>query len=82
MKVIKSLENRGNLLRGTTKKYISREERFLNFLRPLLTAGLRLLKSVLTLLAKNVLLTLGLTAAESATVQQFEKEFRDQELQH
>ena len=47
MKVIKSLENRGILLKGTTKKYITPEGGFFNFLRPLLTAGLQLMKSVL-----------------------------------
>ena len=47
MKVIKSLENRGILLKGTTEKYISPEGGFFNFLRPLLTAGLQLMKSAL-----------------------------------
>ena len=47
MKVIKSLENRGIFLKGTTKKYITPEGGFFNFLRPLLTAGLQLMKSVL-----------------------------------
>ena len=40
MKVLKSLENRGVLLKGTTSKITSQEGRFLNFLRPLMTAGL------------------------------------------
>ena len=43
----KSLENREILLKGTTAKISSQEGRFLNFLRPLMTAGLPLMKSVL-----------------------------------
>ena len=62
MKVIKSLENRGILLKGTTRKITSQEGGFLNFLRPLMTAGLPLMKSVLTPLAKSFFLPLGLSA--------------------
>ena len=40
MKVIKSLENREILLKGTTRKITSQEGGFLNFLRPLMTAWL------------------------------------------
>ena len=40
MRVIKSLENKGILLKGTTRKIISQEKRFLRFLGPLLKAGL------------------------------------------
>ena len=47
MKVIKSLENRGILLKGTTRKITSQEERFFNFLRPLMTAGLLFIKNIL-----------------------------------
>ena len=65
-KVIKSLENRGILLKGTTRKITSQEGGFLNFLGPLMTAGLLLMKSVHTSLTKNVLLTLGLSAGISA----------------
>ena len=54
MKVIKSLENRGILLKGTTRKITSQEGGFLNFLRPLMTASLSLMKNVLTPLAKSV----------------------------
>ena len=61
------LGNRGNLLKGTTRKIASQEERFLNFVRPLMTAGLQLMTSVLTPLAKSVLMPLGLSAAMSAT---------------
>ena len=40
IEVIKSLENRGILLKGTNTKFTSQEGGFLNFLRPLMTAGL------------------------------------------
>ena len=46
--VIKSLENRGILLKETTRKSIS-QGGFLNYLRPLTKAGLPLMKNVLTL---------------------------------
>ena len=58
MKVIKSLEYRGILLKGTTRKIISQEGQFVSFLRPLLTAGYPLMRCVLTPLAKNILLPL------------------------
>ena len=67
MKVIKSLQNRGILLKGTTRKIAGQEGGFLNFLRPLMTAGLPLMKNVLTPLAKSVLIPLGLKAVASAT---------------
>ena len=67
MKVIKSLENRGILLKGTTRKITSQEGGFLNFLRPLITASLPVMRSVLTPLAKSILIPLGLRAATSAT---------------
>ena len=66
MKVIKFLENRGILLKGTTRKTTSQEGRLLSFLRSLMTAGLPLMKSVLTPLAKSVLLPLELSAGMSA----------------
>ena len=62
IKGIKSLKNRDILLKGTTRKITSQEEGFLNFLRPLITPGLPLMKSVLTSLAKSVLLPLRLSA--------------------
>ena len=49
------------------KKIISQERGFLNFLSPLMTAGLPLMKSVLTPLVKGVLIPLGLSAGMSAT---------------
>ena len=67
IKVIKFLENRGISFKGTTRKITSQEGKFLNFLRPLMTNGLPLMKIVLTSLAKNVLMPLGLTTAISAT---------------
>ena len=65
MKVIKSLENRGILLKGTTRKVTNQEGEPLDFLRPLMTAGLSLMKSVLMPLGKNFLLPLGLLAEMS-----------------
>ena len=58
IKGIKSLESAGILLKGTTTKSASQEGEFLNFLRPLMAAGIPLMKSVLTPLAKNVLIPL------------------------
>ena len=66
IKVIKYLENRGVLLKGTTRTFTSQEGGFLKFLRPLLTAGVPLMKSVRTPLTKSVLLALGLSAEISA----------------
>ena len=66
MKVISSSENRGTLLKGTFRE-ITSQERFLNFLRPLKTSGLLLIRSLLTPLGKSVLVPLGLTTAASAT---------------
>ena len=67
MKVIKSLENQGILLKGTTRKITSQEGGFLNFLRPLMTAGLPLMKNVLTPLAKSFLFPVRLSAGMTAT---------------
>ena len=46
-----SLENGGILLNGITKKPNSQEGVFLNFLRPLMTSTLPLMKNALTPLA-------------------------------
>ena len=73
MKVIESLENRGILLKGTIRKIASQEGGFLNFLRPLMTAGLPSMKSVLTALAKSVLLPLGLSVGMSVADAAIEK---------
>ena len=67
MKVNKSLENRVILLKRTNRNITSKEGAFLNFLRPLMTASSLLMKNVLTTSAKSVLVTLELTAAQSAT---------------
>ena len=53
---MKSLENKKTLLKGTTTKIPRLEEGFLNFLRPLMTAGLSLMKVVFTPLPKSALL--------------------------
>ena len=66
MKVISSSENRGTLLKETFRE-ITSQEQFLNFLRPLTTSGLLLIRSLLTPLGKSVLVPLGLTTAASAT---------------
>ena len=60
-KLIKSLENRGILLKGTTRKITSQEGGFLNFLKLLMTAGLPLMKSALTPLFQSVMLPFGLS---------------------
>ena len=65
IKVLKALENRGILLKGTTRKITSPEEGFLNFLRSLMKAGLGC-TYVLIPLAKRVLLPLELSAGMSA----------------
>ena len=66
MKVISSLENRGILLKGTTRKITCEKGRFLNFLRPLISLGLPLMKNVLRSLAKSVLVPLRLPAVAAA----------------
>ena len=67
MKVARSLENRGILLKGTIRKISSQEGGFLNFLKPLMSAGLPLMKNILTPLAKSVIVPSRLTVAASAT---------------
>ena len=67
MKVIKSLGNRNILLKGATKKITGQGGGFLYFLRPLMTAGLPLMKNVLTPFAKSILIPLGLLSGMSAT---------------
>ena len=54
IKILWSLENRGILLKGTTRKITSQEGGFKNFFRQLRTAGLPLIKNVLTPIMKNV----------------------------
>ena len=74
MKVFRSLENRGTILKGTTKKIYSQEEGFLNSLAPLAIVALPL-KDVLTPLSKSVLVLLGLMAGASATDAAIQKKF-------
>ena len=66
VKLIKCLENRGILLKETTTKSTGQERRFLNFLRPLMPASLPLMKSVLTPLAKCILILLWLSPGMSS----------------
>ena len=54
-------------MKQTAKKIASQEGEFLNFHRPLISAGLPIMKYVLTPLVKNVSVPLRLTAAASAT---------------
>ena len=64
---MKSLENRGILLKRNTLKITSQEGGFPNFLRRLMKAILSLMKSVYTPLAKSLIVSLELTTAASAT---------------
>ena len=75
IKVIRSLENKGILLKGTTTKITSQEGGFLNFLKSLMTADLPLRKSVLTPSAKIVLIVLGLSTGMSAADAAIQKKF-------
>ena len=52
--------NSGILLKGTNKEITSPEGGFVNFRKPLMSAGLALMKIVLKPSTKNVLLPLGL----------------------
>ena len=54
-------------MKGTTKKINRQEGGFLNFLKPLMSVRLPLMKNVLTPLAKRVSVPLGLTATALAT---------------
>ena len=54
-RVIRSLENREIFMKGTTRKITIQEVGFPNFLKPLMTADLPLMKGVLTPLVKSVL---------------------------
>ena len=66
-KVIRSIENKGIFLKETTRKINSLKGGFLNFLKPLMTAGLPLMKHLLTPSPKSVLVPSGLTTAASVT---------------
>ena len=54
-------------MKEITRKISSQKRGFLNFLRPLMSVDLLLMKNVLKTLAKNVLIPLGLTATASGT---------------
>ena len=66
MQEAKFLENKGILLKGITRKITNQEGGFLNFIRPLMAADFPVTKSVLTSLAKIILLPSGLSAGISA----------------
>ena len=55
-----------NLIKVTTTKITSQKGGFLNFRRLLMTAGLPLMRKLLTPLAKNILIQLRLSAGMSA----------------
>ena len=59
--------NSGILLKGTNKEITSPEGGFVNFRKPLMSAGLALMKIVLKPSTKNVLLPLGLAEWMAAT---------------
>ena len=81
MKVSKSSENRGILFKETTRKKISQKGGFLNFLTPLMTAGLPLMKSVLTTLSKNVRIRISIRIISMSTADAaFQKKFMDQAI--
>ena len=63
MKMTRSFQNRGILLKGTSENISSQEVRIRNFLSSLMTHGLSLMKNILTSLAKSVLVLLQLTSA-------------------
>ena len=68
IKVIRSLDNREILLKGTTEKVINLKGGLLsNIFGSLMKFPLGLMKNVLTPLAKSLLTHLGLTVAASAT---------------
>ena len=68
IRVIKYLEYRGVLLKGTNKEIINQKGGLLSkILGLLIIVGLPLMKNVLARLAKSVLIQFGLTTAASAT---------------
>ena len=62
-------------MKGTTRKINIRERGWVNDLDPLMKVGLALVKHVLTLLAKSVLVPLGLTIAASRKDGAIKKKF-------
>ena len=82
IKVIKSLENRRILSKRNTKKITSPDGWVLNFLTPLMTAGLPLMISVLTPLAKSVFYHYDYQQEFQQQMQLFKRTFMGQEWQH
>ena len=80
IKLIRSLENIGILLKATTRKINSQEGVLLNFLYPLLRARLPLMKNLLTSLAKTFLIRLRLTVAVSATDSSIQRRVFESEM--
>ena len=72
------MENRGILLKVTTRKITGQKWELLYFVRPLMTAGLPLMKCVLTSIAKNVLILLELASAIQETDASIRKIIIDQ----
>ena len=66
IKVIRSIENRGILLKGTTGKITIQKGGLFNFLVPLMRADLLFMKFKHMPLGKNVLMPLGLIVPASA----------------
>ena len=66
-KVIKILQNREFFWKKTSGKFTSQKAGIINFIGPLMSAGLTLMKNVLTLLGKSILVPLGFTATASIT---------------
>ena len=75
IEAIRSLENRGILLKETTGKIISQEEGLLNFIGSLMKVGLPLTKNVLAPLAKSVMMPLKSMAATNTADLAIEKNF-------
>ena len=78
MKVIKYLENRETLLKGTTTKITGQEGGLLNSLRPLMTASLPLMKSVLTPSTKIFCYHLDYQQEFQKQMQLLKRKFMDQ----
>ena len=70
------------LLKRNVRKITSQGQGILDFLRPLMTAGLPFTKSALTPLAKNVLILLELSASRSLADAAIQKKFMDQVQHH
>ena len=77
-----SLKNRGILIKGTARKITNQKGGLPNFLRPLMTACLPLMKNVFTPLAKSIFIPLGLKQQHQQQMQLFKIKFIDQAQQH